>query len=76
MRVMLLGPDGRPVEVPRKGVEAKLCEQGFTEKCIRKAKDKLGVTHRREGFGGGSYWRLPVETSIIPSEGFLPTKEI
>ncbi|MGO9930530.1 MAG: AAA family ATPase [Steroidobacteraceae bacterium] len=74
MRAMLTGSDGSPIEVPSSDVQAKLCEQGYSEKCIRKAKERLGVTHRREGFGGGSYWRLPVPTPMVRSAAFLTTK--
>jgi hypothetical protein len=46
--------DGGPVdqtEIVRRGKEA-----GFTEKNLRTAREKLGVTTRKEGFGAGGKW--------------------
>ena len=39
----------------------------ISEKALRKAKDKLGIKHGREGFGAGSkpYWHLPIDSQSV-----------
>ncbi len=44
-------------------------EQGFSEKQLRIAKEKIGAQHKRTGFQGKSVWYLP---SYIPSDAIHP----
>jgi hypothetical protein len=48
--------EGDAVEV--KTVRAKLRAEGFTDKQIRRAREKLGVRRERVGFCGKDYWTL------------------
>lgn len=39
----------------------KLKAEGFTEKQIRSARERLGVKRERSGYGGRDYWQLPYD---------------
>ncbi|WP_286790491.1 MULTISPECIES: AAA family ATPase [unclassified Pseudomonas] len=60
-------------EGPLTGKEAKrlMTDNGFTQKQIRTAREKLAVETSREGFGKEirSYWSLP---SFVPKTPFVP----
>ncbi|WP_312600834.1 AAA family ATPase [Pseudomonas luteola] len=60
-------------EGPLTGKEAKrlMTDNGFTQKQIRTAREKLSVVTSREGFGKEirSYWSLP---SFVPKTPFVP----
>ncbi|MEI6737520.1 MAG: AAA family ATPase, partial [Pseudomonadota bacterium] len=43
---------------------APLVESGFSKKQIWKARKTVGVVSKRDGFGGGNYWRLPGGTDM------------
>lgn len=62
-------------EGPLTGKEAKrlMVENGYTQKQIRTAREKLSVVTTREGFGKEikSYWSLP---SFVPNSPFVPSK--
>ena len=73
MRDLLTGPDGRPIEVDCREVQTKLEDAGYSEKRIRTAKERLGVTFRHEGFPKVTYWKLQ-PTTLEPSPGFLDSK--
>ena len=47
--------------MPKKVVEDKLKKEGYSAKQIRRAREKLGVLTRLDGFGaeGKGMWRLP-----------------
>lgn len=57
------------------GKEAKrlMTDNGFTQKQIRTAREKLGVQTSREGFGKDltSYWSLP---PLVPYSPFVPSE--
>jgi hypothetical protein len=70
MRALLTGPDGALIEVNCREVTDVLEKAGFSERRIRTAKEKLGVTYRHgEEFPKVTYWKLP---GLEPVEGFLP----
>ena len=55
------------------GKDAKrlMTDNGYTQKQIRTAREKLSVVTAREGFGKGikSYWSLP---AFVPGSPFVP----
>lgn len=58
LRDLLTGVDS----LPSRDVTRQMRAEGFTDKMIRSAREKLGVTVIRNGFGKdmASYWALPV----------------
>lgn len=60
---------------PLSGKDAKrlMTDNGYTQKQIRTAREKLSVVTTREGFGKDikSYWSLP---SFVPSSSFVPSE--
>jgi hypothetical protein len=52
-------------------VKARAKAEGYSEKALRRAREKLGVQDRREGFPARSEWRLPPTTesgaTVMPS---------
>ncbi|MCY1404542.1 hypothetical protein D9M71_197520 [compost metagenome] len=60
---------------PLSGKDAKrlMTDNGFTQKQIRTAREKLSVVTTREGFGKDikSYWSLP---SFVPNSPFVPSE--
>lgn len=57
MLIRFIGHD----TVPGDQVKAKLKAEGFTDKQIRNARERVGVVVKRSGFGKeiASYWKLP-----------------
>jgi putative DNA primase/helicase len=53
--------NGAPIEVPKQIVEAQLKQAGYTEKQIRRARERLKLVTWLEGFGPAckGMWRLP-----------------
>ncbi len=50
-------------------IQRQAHEAGITDKALRRARERIGVTIRREGFGPGSklYWRLPDHRCHLPA---------
>lgn len=53
--------NGAPVEVQE--ARRKLKAEGFTDKQIRVARERLGIKRARDGFGGKDFWTLPASRS-------------
>lgn len=65
--------------VPSRDVIASLKAEGFADKAIRTARERLGVVVKRSGFGKDivSYWKLP-DGVALPDDSppFVPTDAI
>jgi putative DNA primase/helicase len=65
LAMALRDSNGRPVEVPKQIIEQQLKQAGYSEKQIRKAREKLKIVTWLVGFGPASkgMWRLPEGTA-------------
>lgn len=63
-------------EVPSRDVTRRMKAEGYSDKVIRRAREKLAVIVRREGFGADmkSLWSLPVMPTAAQSCPFLPAQ--
>ena len=61
-------------EMLSKEVKAKAVEEGYTEKQLRDARDRIGIEYRREGSGKEmkSYWTLPEQADPNHSRPKIP----
>jgi putative DNA primase/helicase len=74
MRALMTGPDMLPKEVASADIEANLSAAGYSERRIRKAREKLGVTYRSEGFPRRTFWKLPdprTSPSVLAVSSFV-----
>jgi putative DNA primase/helicase len=73
LRDMLAGS----IEVTSREVTNRMKSEGFSDKVIRRAREKLGVTVRREGFGKQmqSLWSLPAAPIAAHSCPLAPAQE-
>jgi putative DNA primase/helicase len=63
--IRILGRD----TVPSRDATLQMKAEGFSEKTIRNARERLGIRPKRSGFGKQmvSYWKLP-ERALVPSD--------
>jgi putative DNA primase/helicase len=55
--------------VPRHAVQKQMLAEGFSQKVIRSARERIGVLIKRSGFGETmvSYWKLP-DSAVVPTD--------
>jgi putative DNA primase/helicase len=72
LRDVLKGTDS----TPSKDAIRKMKAEGYTDKVIRRAREKLGVIVKREGFGADmrSLWSLPIVPTVAHSCPPAPTQ--
>ncbi len=65
------------IEMASREATNRMKSEGFSDKVIRRAREKLGVAVRREGFGKQmqSLWSMPAMPIAAQSRPFRPTQE-
>jgi hypothetical protein len=64
--------------LPSRDASQRLKAEGYTDKVIRRAREKLGVIVRREGYGANmkSLWSLPFAPTLAQSCPVPPTRSV
>ena len=53
--------------LPASKIKTLAVDEGVTERTLKRARKKLGIASKREGFGAGSSWTLP--SIVLPHSG-------